>query len=421
MVIASGARAIARCRELGAAPFSQAEDRLFRPYLSDAHAAAVDRIALWMGEAGMAPRVDPAANLIGRYEARRPDAPALLIGSHIDNVRDAGCFDGPLGVLLGVECAARLHAAGRRLAFAIEVIAFGDEEGSRFPASMLCSRAVAGGLDPAAIHVCDGEGMALADAMRAFRTRISLPAPEAAFETARRLRQELIGYLEPHIEQGPVLEAEGLALGAVSGIAAQRRYQLVVRGVAGHAGTNAMSLRRDALTGAAEIILAAERIARGGAPDLVATVGRMQVAPGAVNVVPGEARFSLDVRAGRPDARDGACRAILAEAESICRARGLGLEVDLIQDLAASPCDPGLTGLLEESLRRTGRRNHTLVSGAGHDAMAIAQLCPTAMLFIRCEKGVSHNPAESASAEDAEAALQVMMQFLELLEERFDA
>jgi allantoate deiminase len=224
-----GSRAVARCDELGVAPYSDLPDRLCRGYLTPAHRAAIDRAGAWMVEAGMQVRIDPAANLIGRYEGLVPDAPALVIGSHIDSVRDGGKYDGPLGVMLGIEAVAVLR--GRRFPFAIEVIAFGDEEGSRFPAAMLTSRAVAGTLDAAALDMVDAQGISIADALAEMGLDV------ATYLTAARAPGTTLAYLEAHIEQGPLLEAEGLAVGTVTGIAAQLRYEMTVIGTAGHAGT----------------------------------------------------------------------------------------------------------------------------------------------------------------------------------------
>ncbi|PTQ11522.1 allantoate amidohydrolase [Sphingomonas oleivorans] len=409
--IPGGARAVARCDALGQGPYTDEPDMLFRSYLSRAHAAALDALRGWMEEAGMTVRLDPAANLIGRYEGATPDAPALLIGSHIDSVRDAGRYDGPLGVMLGIECVAALNAAGRRLPFAIEILAFGDEEGSRFPASMLCSRAVAGTLGDQSLDVADRNGIGLAAALEAF------PASGRLAEAARAPGTS-IAFLEAHIEQGPVLEAEGLALGVVTGIAAQLRFQARISGRAGHAGTTAMPLRRDALTAAAEMVLAVERIAREGPADLVATVGRMTVAPGAVNVVPGRVDFSIDVRSGDETVRNDAALAIHAALDMIAETRGVTLEIEQVQDLAASPCDPALMDLLDEAVASVGQPVRRLVSGAGHDAMVMAALCPTAMLFIRCAGGISHNPAESVEPEDVELALRAMLGFIDRLGEK---
>jgi len=412
-----GARAVARCDRLGVAPFSDGETGLYRGFLSPAYIAAQTEVAGWMRAAGMSVRIDAAANLIGRYDGAG-DGPALLIGSHLDSVRDAGRYDGPLGIMLGIEAVARLNAQGRRLPFPVEVIAFGDEEGSRFPAAMLTSRAVAGTLDAALLDCADPKGITLQEALAAYRRHIPAiaddgPAEGAAFCAARR--DGTRAYLEAHIEQGPVLEAEGLALAAVTAIAAQHRYRVSVRGTAGHAGTNAMSLRRDALAGAAEMILAAEAVARRDGGDLVATVGKLEALPGAANVVPGRVDFTLDVRAGTDAARDAAARAILKAFADIAQARHLAIETALLQDLPASPSDPGLVGRLEAAMREQGFPACRLVSGAGHDAMIMAAHCPTVMLFIRCEGGISHNPAERVSPADADAALKVMSAFIEKL------
>jgi len=358
-----------------------------------------------MEAAGMTTHVDGAANLIGRYPGTG-NGPPLIIGSHIDSVRDGGVYDGPLGVMLGIECVAALHAANRQMPFAIEVMAFGDEEGSRFPAAMLTSKALAGLLD-AVPDMADAQGVALGQALGEWglspQTLLAARHPGA------------IAYLEAHIEQGPVLEAEGLALGVVTGIAAQVRYEVTVLGLAGHAGTSAMPLRRDALAGSAEMILAVERIAQADASDLVATVGRIEAAPGAVNVIAGQVRFTIDVRAGEATQRDRAAAAILAEIAAIATRRGLRASHRLIHDLPPSPCDPALMAQLEAALVAAGHAPRRLVSGAGHDAMNLAHLAPTAMLFIRCRDGISHNPAEHVEPADAQGALAVMLGFIDNL------
>lgn len=404
--ISGGARAVARCRLLTRPPFSEAQDNLTRRYLTPAHQATCARLADWMEEAGMTVRTDPAGNLVGRYEGTT-DAPILFIGSHIDSVRDAGAFDGPLGIMLGIECVAALAATGIRLPFAIEVAAFGDEEGSRFPASMLTSRAIAGTLDPAALAISDADGTTLAAALGT----VGLDA--AAYASAAYAPGSVAAYLEAHIEQGPLLEAEGLPLGIVTAIAGQRRLAVAITGVPGHAGTNSMALRRDALTAAAEAILAIENIARAGKPDLVATVGRMSVAPGATNVVPGRVDFTIDVRSGSDAERDAAKADILAALDRIAATRGVTLSVEETQELAASPCDPALIDRLSAAVAATGQEPRRLVSGAGHDAMVMAALAPTAMLFIRCTGGISHNPAEDVIDADVELALTAMLHFIE--------
>lgn len=400
-----GVRAVERCRALGRAPYSDMEGGLYRGWLSPAHRASVETLARWMEEAGMATRIDGAGNLVGTYPGTG-NGPPLIIASHIDSVRDGGFYDGPLGIMLGVECVAALHAQGRHMPFPIEVIAFGDEEGSRFPAAMLTSKAVAGLLDTVP-DMADAQGVSLFGALGEWGL-----SPETLL-AARH--PGALAYLEAHIEQGPVLEAEGLALGVVTGIAAQLRYEVEVCGLAGHAGTSAMPLRRDALAGAAEMILAIEAIARADHSDLVATVGRLAALPGAANVIAGEVRFTIDVRAGESPRRDRAAQAILAEIAAIAARRGLSLDHRLIHDLPPSPCDPALMDGLEAALVGAGHPARRLVSGAGHDAMIMAAIAPTAMLFIRCREGVSHNPAEHVEEADAQAALAVMLGFIENL------
>ncbi len=439
-----GARAVARCDELGVAPYSDLPDSLYRGYLTPAHRAALDRVGAWMVDAGMQVAIDPAANLVGRYEGLAPGAPALIIASHIDSVRDGGRYDGPLGIMLGIEAVAALQ--GRRLPFAIEVIAFGDEEGSRFPAAMLTSRAVAGTLDAEALDMADAQGVSVAKALA------DMGLDVAKYLSAARAPGTTLAYLETHIEQGPLLEAEGLAVGTVTGIAAQLRYEITVTGTAGHAGTTSMPLRRDALAGAAEMILTVETIARTAASDLVATVGRIEASPGAANVIPGSVTFTLDVRAGTEARRDEATADILEAIRTIAgtslpregggpglqaipltapgpppsrgngsfprdgvASRNLEVAIALIHDLPASPCDPALMDLLDAATADAGQPVRRLVSGAGHDAMVMAALCPTAMLFVRCRGGVSHNPAEHVDPADAEIALQVMAGFINRL------
>lgn len=397
---AGGARAVARCKALGVPPFSDSADGLTRTYLSAAYHAAQAQVADWMTEAGMTVRRDAAMNLWGRYEGDDPQAPVLMIGSHLDSVRTAGVYDGPLGVLLGIEVVAALALKRARMPFAIEVIAFGDEEGSRFPAAMLSSRAVAGTLDPALLDTSDRDGVHLAELI-----------DRAAYLQSAKAPGSVLAYLEAHIEQGPVLEAEGLAVGVVTGIAAQLRYEIGVQGMAGHAGTTAMGLRRDPVAGMAEMVLAAEAVAKAGPVDLVATTGVVQVSPGAANVIAGHCMFTLDLRAAGADLRDRAAAEILARFEKIAARRGLGLAVSKRHDLPPSPCDPVLMERLDEAVAEAGQRRFRLVSGAGHDAMIMAALCPTAMLFLRCRGGVSHNPEEHVEPEDAEVALAVMLAF----------
>jgi allantoate deiminase len=407
-----GIRAKARCDLLGAPPYSEAEGQLTRRFLTSAHEAALETLSGWMADAGMSVRRDAAANLIGRYEGERPGAKALIIGSHIDSVRNGGRYDGPLGIMLGVDVVEALRAAGRRLPFAIEVVAFGDEEGSRFPASMSCSRAIAGTLDAMALEMKDAEGVSVAQALTAFG------GDPAGIASAARKPEDVLAFLEAHIEQGPVLEAEGLALGVVTAIAAQKRLMVRIIGTAGHAGTTPMNLRKDPGPAAAECMLALERICRAGTDGLVGTVGRMTALPGAFNVIPGAVEFSMDIRAETSATRDEAVITVSAEIHAIAAKRGLKAEIQLMQALAESPCDPSLMGLLEEALADLSLSPRRLPSGAGHDAMVMADLCPVAMLFIRCEGGISHNPAEAVTEADCALAAQAMLHFIDKLERR---
>jgi len=405
-----GARAMARCDLMGAPPYSEVEGQLVRRFLTPAHRAALDTLANWMIEAGMSVRMDAAANLIGRYEGATPEAPALMLGSHIDTVRNGGRYDGALGVMLSLDVVETLNLDGRRRPFAIEVIAFGDEEGSRFPASMTCSRAVAGTVDAAVLGTRDAEGVSLGEAFTTF----GLPATDLAH--AARKPGDVIAFLEPHIEQGPVLEAEDLGLGVVVAIAAQKRLMVRIKGAAGHAGTTPMGLRRDPGPGAAEAILAVERICSAGRDGLVGTVGRITALPGAFNVIPGAIEFSLDIRAATSATRDAAVMEITTEIEAIAARRGLDAAIELMQILAESPCDLALTDQLAAAVAASGVTPRRLQSGAGHDAMTMSALCPTAMLFLRCKGGVSHNPAEAVREDDCILAARAMLAFIDALE-----
>lgn len=410
-----GARAKARCDFFGKEPFSDTADGLFRAYLTPAHAAALNQLIDWMKQMGVEPRLDAMANLIGRYEGQSKDAPVLVIGSHIDSVRDAGNYDGALGVMIGLEVIRYFYERDERLPFSIEIIAFGDEEGSRFPGTMMTTRALVGKLTPEVLDIADYRGIHFQEARTVFKDYVKLDLPEFG-DLAHLKLQNVFAYLEAHIEQGPLLESENRSLGVVSSIAAQLRYKMSLHGMAGHAGTNAMHLRQDALTGAAEIVLFAESQAGSTNENVVATVGQMRVLPGAVNVVPGKVEFSLDIRSGDEQARNDIAEIILDQSKKIAEKRGLIFEYELIQDLPASPCDPQLTQLLEDVLS-AGGIPRKMVSGAGHDAMVMSEICPMSMLFIRCEKGISHHPDERVIVEDVDDAINAMVRLVEKLKD----
>ncbi|MGI9437452.1 MAG: allantoate amidohydrolase [Geminicoccaceae bacterium] len=379
--------------------------QLTRLYLSPAFRQACDQVVVWMEQAGMIAWIDAVGNVVGRYEGAGPDLPTLLLGSHIDTVRDAGKYDGPLGVLAAIACVQALHAASKRLPFAIEVYVFGNEEGVRFPTILTGSRAVAGTLDMATLEARDADGISVREAL------IAIGCDPENVPAVARQRDDLLGFLELHIEQGPVLEAEDLPLGIVTAINGACRYRVRVTGEAGHAGTVPMTLRRDALAAAAEMALAAERIGRSD-PKLVATVGQFDITSGASNVIPVEVRFTIDLRAPVDDLRDRAAAALLEDLNAIAEQRNVEIGIERFYEAAAAACSPDLVSALEASIKRIGIRPLRLPSGAGHDGQAVAALCPIAMLFLRCKGGISHNPAEAIDIDDAVIAVRVMFDFL---------
>ncbi len=385
------------------AALSEQPDGLTRTYLTPQHQQANELVAGWMQEAGLHARIDAAGNVVGRREGRAPGLPCLMLGSHLDSVRNAGVYDGMLGVVTAIECVAAL--GDTPLPFAIEIVGFGDEEGVRFQATMLGSRAVAGTFDPALLDLTDRDGVPMREAMARFGLD-----PTRIGEAARR-REDVLAYVEYHIEQGPVLEDEGLPVGVVTAINGQARFRLTFEGMAGHAGTVPMGLRRDALAAAAECVLVAERLA-GERPQAVATVGQASVSPGATNVIPGAVMLSLDVRAPDDGVRDALAADILAACEATCAKRNVRLACERTHQLGSCACAPWLRGQLAAAVAAEGHPVRELPSGAGHDAMAMAALADVAMLFLRCERGISHHPAEAITAEDAAIGARVFARFI---------
>jgi len=400
----SAARILERCDAL--ARCSEQDDGLTRVYLSPQQRAANALVLAWMREAGLSARLDAAGNVIGRYEGERAGLPCLMLGSHLDTVRDAGKYDGMLGVVSAIECVDSLSARRLRLPFAVEVVGFADEEGVRFNATLLGSRAVAGTLDLANLDRTDAEGKRLREALSEFGLD-----PDA-IGTAARQRSELLAYVELHIEQGPVLESEGLPVGVVTANNGARRFPAELTGTAGHAGTVPMHLRHDALAAAAECVLATELLA-GSEPDLVATVGKIEALPGAINVIPGRVRFSLDVRAPTDAKRERAAGAMRGAFADIARRRGVALELKPVWEGKTAACAPWLQDQLESAIQAEGLAARRLPSGAGHDGMAMIAIADIGMLFVRCKGGVSHNPAEAIAAADAEVAARVLLRFIE--------
>jgi allantoate deiminase len=396
----------AMLNELGR--ISDEPGELTRTFLSPAMRRANRQVRKWMREAGLTVREDTVGNLIGRLSSRNPRAKTLLIGSHLDTVRNAGKFDGALGVLLPIVALRELRRRKVKLPFHVEVLGFSEEEGVRFASAYLGSKGYTGQLRAADLRRRDADGVTVGQALAQFNGRaFSLPR-------AAQTPNNLVGYFEVHIEQGPVLEKEGLGVGVVSAIAGQTRVRIAFRGKAGHAGTTPMTLRRDALAGAAEFILAVENLAQ-TSPGLVATVGTVEVPGGAPNVIPGEATLSLDVRHARDGAREAAVADSLRAAKQIAQRRKLRVEWTRTQENAAVACAPVLTALLSQSVRAVQGRGLSLASGAGHDAVVMSALAPVAMLFVRCRAGLSHHPDEYASPRDLAVALGVTEEFIERL------
>ncbi|WP_432533059.1 allantoate amidohydrolase [Kineococcus arenarius] len=388
---AAARRALQRCAALAA--ISSMPGGVERVHLSPEHARANALAAGWMAQAGLATWRDQAGNQWGRLEGREPGLPALVLGSHLDTVSDAGRYDGVLGVVSAIEVAHRLRERADELPFALEVVAFSDEEGTRFATALMGSKAVAGQWDQDWWERADADGVTVREAALAFGLD-----PARVGEAARR-PADLVGYLELHIEQGPQLESAGRALGVVTSIAGARRFTGHVAGQARHAGGTPYPRRRDALVAAADVVLAVERLAV--ELDGIATVGRLQAFPGGVNVVPGLVEFSLDVRAERDADRDDLVERIRAHGEAVSRARGTTFELVETHSAPGVVCDGALSASIAEGIAATGDADPVrLWSRAGHDAMAVAAITPVAMLFVRCEDGISHAPGENVTVED---------------------
>ena len=360
-----------------------------------------EHLTAWMKQVGMQVHLDNAGNIHGLY-AGSSDTSRLFIGSHLDTVPRAGAFDGVLGVVLGVALVEMLK--GERLPFPIEVVGFSDEEGVRFGVPFIGSRAIAGDVDTTLLATRDAAGLSIADAIRDFGLDPDAVADAAADATAR-------GYVEFHIEQGPILDSLDVPVGVVDSIVGQTRVEATFTGAAGHAGTTPMGARRDALAGAADWIVAVEREAH-ATPGLVATVGRIDARPGASNVIAGACATTLDVRHGEDGVRAAAVARLAGQARAIAARRGLEVAWVPRLDQAAVSMDPSLVGALERAVRRAGAPVHHLSSGAGHDAMIVAARMPAAMLFLRSPGGISHHPDESVLEADVDVALQVGLQFL---------
>lgn len=394
-----------QCDELAA--ISTLPDAIYRSYLTPEHARCNRLVAGWMAQAGLGSWQDAAGNICGRFPAAGGRAPVLLIGSHLDTVPNAGRYDGILGVLLAIETLGLCRSRGERFPFHVDVVGFGDEEGARFGTTLLGSRAVAGTWEPGWLELRDRQGFTIASALEAFG------CDPRSIATASRAGDDLLAYLEVHIEQGPVLEDSHQPLGVVPSIAGARRFEVTISGRAGHAGTVPMAMRQDALVAAAAAIHCVERVAN--RLEIVATVGQLQCYPGAPNVIPGECRFSVDIRAGRDSVRDLAIRDLEDEINTLVAGRGMRVAWRETHSAPAVECSSKLQRLWEQAIMDVGYEPVSIVSGAGHDAMSLAAITDVSMMFVRCAGGVSHDPAESVAVDDVAAAAAALHRMLQLL------
>ena len=404
-VVSLGAEIVERINRLAA--ISETADDITRVFLTAEHRVAAELLMGWMRDAGMTAKIDAIGNVCGRYEGDRPDLPCLMIGSHFDTVRDAGRWDGPLGVIAAIACVGDLNRRGKRLPFAREVTGFADEEGVRVASTLLGSRAIAGTFNESALGSKDRAGLTMREALVAFGLD-----PEH-IGAAARAPSELLGYVELHIEQGPVLEAKQLPVGVVTAIAGATRLAVELRGMAGHAGTVPMALRRDALAGAAECIVAIEEFCASDRDGLVGTIGYINAMPGATNVIPGMVSFTIDMRSPRDSFRKLAVADVVRQIEEIARRRHLALEINVTHENRTVPCAAWLQQQVAEAVKDEGYPVFELPSGAGHDGMAMIDIADVAMLFVRCRGGISHHPAEHVEPADVEAGARVLLRLIE--------
>ena len=383
-------------------------------YLTDAHRACSAQLQAWMRECGFDEvSVDAVGNVVGVYHGASLQAPLLMTGSHFDTVRNGGKYDGRLGILVPMVCVSELHRAGRRLPFGIEVVGFAEEEGQRYRATFLGSGALIGHFNPAWLEQTDADGVTMRQAMH----QAGLPGTMEAIANLQRDASRYLGFVEVHIEQGPVLNEMDLPLGVVTSINGSVRCLVEIQGMASHAGTTPMDRRRDAAAAAAEVILYVERRAA-SVPDVVGTVGQLEVPSGSINVVPGRCRFSLDLRATTNAARDALAADVEAEIERICARRGLSFHIERTLAVPAAPSHPAWQARWEAAVQALGLPVFRMPSGAGHDAMKLHELMPQAMLFMRgLNSGISHNPLESITNHDTELVVQAFMHLLEKLAE----
>lgn len=392
------------------ATFTEDAPRVTRTYCSKEHKLAGDYLIDLMRDAGMNADYDALGNIVGRYEAGVPFAPIVMTGSHQDSVRNAGKYDGLFGILSPIACVKEMHRQGKRLPYTLEIVGFGDEEGVRFGVTLIGSKAMSGNFDPAWLEKKDADGVTMREAINAFGGDADA---WRELDRSGDHHGEVVAFVESHIEQGPTLLNENLALGVVTAIAGGTRMMVKVTGLAGHAGTVSMNIRQDALTAASEMILFVERHCREN-ENLVGTVGRIACLPGAINVIPQDVEFSVDIRSSSDIIRRSAVEFVRKSFDEIAARRNVRVESNPYFELNAAPCDPSLQQQFAEAIAAQGIAPRYLPSGAGHDAMEFPKVCPIAMLFVRCGNGgISHHPSETMTAEDAEVATKALLHFFE--------
>jgi hydantoinase/carbamoylase family amidase len=396
-----------RINELAA--ISEMKDCITRTYGTKAFIEGRNKVEEWMKAAGLQTRTDTIGNIRGKLLSQNADAKTFVIASHIDTVINAGKFDGPLGVLMGLDIAEQASHLKKEIPFHIELIGFCDEEGCRFHTTYLGSRAVAGSFEKGLADKKDAEGVSLEKVIAQNGGDVNNLSKDAI------AKKDWLGYFEIHIEQGPVLYERNISVGIVTAIAGQCRIEIIFKGEAGHAGTVPMNMRKDALAAAAEFILETEKFAKTRKQNLVATIGKLNITNPASNVIPGEVICSLDIRNADETVLLSSCDSIQKIAGDICKRRNIDLKWNFIQQAKPVTCDAEMNGLLRQSIKESGFELVELVSGAGHDAVPVSEVSPVAMLFVRCFKGISHNPLEDVAIKDMAAAIKVSDNFIERL------
>lgn len=393
----------------GLADITEVPDMVVRMYGTDAFMEGRKLVKKWMDAARLETSFDNIGNVRGKYICGKAGAKTLVIASHIDTVVNAGKWDGPLGVIMGLDIIENLIADKIDLPFNIELIGFVDEEGVRFHTTFLGSKAIVGNFDETWLSKKDKDGIELKSAIK------KMGGDAGKLNKDAIAKNDWLGYFEIHIEQGPVLWEKDIPIAVVDAIAGQKRMQLTFKGMAGHAGTVPMDMRQDALCCAAETIAAVEQFGLANKESIVATVGKLEVVNAASNVIPGEVVCSLDLRSADEKKLETSCVALKELIEIICAKRQIALTWEVVQSSASTLCDNKFVGLLKDSITRSNFETISLVSGAGHDGVAISEIAPICMLFVRCFKGISHNPLENVEAKDIAAALKVSDLFLQHL------